>query len=184
MNFIKSSLISWDKKEISLLIKTYFDIKHKPSDKEQLISELSANLRKYALNLGYDIDEKHRNINGITMCLQMIGHLVTGKGLKPTRLQSEVYQTYLNNRAEFGKLVMEAQSIITKGDTEIMAANSFEEWLTANMPKGEVNETLRYISEINDILRSSRITRKDILQVTSRTELKAIISKFKATPHN
>lgn len=75
---------------------------------------------------------------------------------------------------------MEAQSIITKGDTEIMAANSFEEWLTANMPKGDVNETLRYISEINDILRSSRITRKDILQVTSHTELKAIIAKFNA----
>ncbi len=180
MNFIKSSLISWDKKEISLLIKTYFDIKREPSDKEQLISELSVNLRKYALNLGYDIDEKHRNINGITMCLQMIGHLVTGKGLKPTRLQSEVYQTYLNNRAEFDKLVMEAQSIITKGDTEIMAANSFEEWLISNMPKGDVNETLRYISEINDILRFSRITKKDILKVTSRTELKAIISKFNA----
>ena len=105
MNFIKSSLISWDKKEISLLIKAYFDIRRKPSDKEQLISELSVNLRKYALNLGYDIDEKHRNINGITMCLQMIGHLVTGKGLKPTRLQSEVYQTYLRQHRAINKVL-------------------------------------------------------------------------------
>lgn len=175
---MKSSLISWDKKEISLLIKTYFDIQREPSDKEKLISELSDNLRKYAINLGYVIDEKHRNINGITMCLQMIGNLATGKGLKPTRLQSEVYQTFINNKAEFDKLVIEAQSIITKGDTDIMAANSFEEWLTANMPKGDANETLRLISEINDIMHSSRIIKKDILQVTSCTELKAIINKF------
>ena len=77
---MKSSLISWDNKEISLLIKTYFDIKNNPSNKSKLIKALSENLRKYAINLGYVIDEKHRNINGITMCLQMISNLATVKG--------------------------------------------------------------------------------------------------------
>lgn len=173
-----SKLIGWDKKEISLLIQTYFDIKSNPSQKDELIGKLSSDLRKYAINLGYEIDERHRNINGITMCLQMIGTLVSGKGLKPTHLQSEVYQIYLNNIEEFNILVAEARKIILKGDVGVLTIGSFEGWLSANDSKTDIDATIRLIKEANNIMRRYRITKKDIMQISSSLELKTVVDKF------
>lgn len=173
-----SKLISWDKKEVSLLIKVYFDIMNDPLHKEKLVSDLSADLRKYAINLGYEIDERHRNINGITMCLQMIGNLVTGNGLKPTHLQKEVYELYVNNTEEFNKLVAEARKIILKGDKGALTIDSFEGWLSANDSKIDVAETQLWIKEANDIMRSYRLTKKDVMQILSSLELKSLVDKF------
>lgn len=173
-----SKLISWDKKEVSLLIKAYFDIRNDPIHKDKLVSDLSSDLRKYAINLGYEIDERHRNINGITMCLQMIGNLATGKGLKPTYLQREVYELYVNNTEEFNKLVAEARKIISKGDKGALTNDSFEGWLSENDSKIDVAETLRWINEANDIMRSYRLTKKDVMQILSSLELKSLVDKF------
>lgn len=175
---MSSKIMSWDRKEVSLLIKTYFDIKNSPSEKDRLISELSESLRRYAIKLGNEIDDRHRNINGITMCLQMIGSLVTGKGLKPTRLQREVYQLYLNNPEDFNRLVAEARQIIANGDMEALTINSFDEWLAENSSEIDVDDTVRLIKDANSIMRNYRITKKDIMRISSPLELKKIVERF------
>lgn len=104
---------TWDKFETALLIDTYNDVDSGAFKKEIAIAKLSVKLRKRATNLGYNIDSKFRNTNGIAFMLRSLVYLFSdgeNKSLKmPSTMFRKVYGIYKNNREEYKLILAEAK---------------------------------------------------------------------------
>lgn len=72
--------IKWDKYETALLIDGFWRIENSPEKKKEIIAELSESLRTRAVNLGIEIDDVFRNVNGISMQLSPIAHAFSRSG--------------------------------------------------------------------------------------------------------
>ena len=127
--------IKWDKYETALLIDLFWRIKAHPEQRGELISNLSQVLRKNAINNGYIIDDKFRNITGITMQLSSIEHAFYPErpGLKSTVGFDAMVRMYKEDREEFNKILEEANNMINKMDAGKMEIRDnkvlFTEWL-------------------------------------------------------
>ena len=106
--------IKWDKYETALLIDTFWKIEHNPSQKKELIKELSKRLRKKAINSGIEIDEVFRNENGIAMQLSPISHAFfpDRPTLSSSALFEEMVLLYKENRLEFDQILEEANRMV------------------------------------------------------------------------
>lgn len=127
--------IKWDKYETALLIDLFWRINAHPEQRGELISNLSQVLRKNAINNGYIIDDKYRNITGITMQLSSIEHAFYPErpGLKSTVGFDAMVRMYKEDREEFNKILEEANNMINKMDAGKMEIRDnkvlFTEWL-------------------------------------------------------
>ena len=57
--------VIWDEEEAALLVDTYRRIEAAPSQKNELLHQLSDVLRKRAISKGLEINERFRNFNGM-----------------------------------------------------------------------------------------------------------------------
>lgn len=55
--------VNWDEEEAALLVDTYRRIEATPSQKSELLHQLSDVLRKRAVSKGLEIDARFRNFN-------------------------------------------------------------------------------------------------------------------------
>lgn len=129
-----SNRIVWDKYETALLIDTFWEIEKFPSRKQELIEGLSETLRLKAINSGLIIDEKFRNVNGITMQLAPIAHAFfpDRPSLTSSKMFDQMVELYKTDRELFDKTLAIAKSMVT-GDREMSTAPntqpSFPTWL-------------------------------------------------------
>ena len=129
-----SNRIVWDKYETALLIDTFWEIEKFPSRKQELIKGLSETLRLKAINSGLMIDEKFRNVNGITMQLTPIAHAFfpDRPSLTSSKMFDQMVELYKTDRELFDKTLAIAKSMVT-GDREMGTAPntqpSFPTWL-------------------------------------------------------
>lgn len=129
-----SNRIVWDKYETALLIDTFWEIEKFPSQKQELIKGLSETLRLKAINSGLMIDEKFRNVNGITMQLTPIAHAFfpDRPSLTSSKMFDQMVELYKTDRELFDKTLAIAKSMVT-GDREMGTAPntqpSFPTWL-------------------------------------------------------
>ena len=68
--------ISWDKYETAILVEASLKIISKEISRKDGILEVSNTLRQRALNKGIQIDDKFRNVNGISMQIAMMISLI------------------------------------------------------------------------------------------------------------
>ena len=90
--------VKWDIEEVVALMKLYFDNDCKISVDSAQVENLSKIMKKRAAILGFDVDDRFRNVTGLEMQLACIHYVVTdGKeGLKnASTLFYEVYDLYL-----------------------------------------------------------------------------------------
>ena len=110
--------ITWDEYETALLIDTFWRIEKTPNRKRELIKGLSDDLRRKGINSGITIDEKFRNVNGITMQLSSIAHAFFPE--RPTLTSSVMFsrmvEIYKTDRETFNKTLAIAKSMVV-GDT-------------------------------------------------------------------
>ena len=109
-----ASRIPWDKFETALLIETFWQIERREVDRQTAINNLSLSLRKKATNQGLRIDEKFRNINGISIQMGNIAlsFFPVRSPLHRTAIFDEVATIYKTNREEFNRLLRIAHSFI------------------------------------------------------------------------
>lgn len=69
--------IPWDRYEVALLLDAYLRIQEEPQKEKDIIADLSKNLRKRAIHLGYTIDAGFRNENGMSLQYQRMKILMT-----------------------------------------------------------------------------------------------------------
>lgn len=69
--------IPWDRYEVALLLDAYLRIQEEPQKEKDILVDLSKNLRKRAIHLGYTIDAVFRNENGMSLQYQRMKFLMT-----------------------------------------------------------------------------------------------------------
>ena len=107
--------IPWDKYETALLIESYIEIVDKKKKRADVVRDLSATLRKRAINLGLDIDDIFRNQNGISFRLEEIKYLFLDgqKGLSHTsKMFRDTVELYRNSQDDFDRLLVYAKAIL------------------------------------------------------------------------
>lgn len=72
-----SCQIPWDRYEVALLLDAYLRIQEEPQKAKDILADLSKNLRKRAIHLGYTIDAGFRNENGMSLQYQRMKILMT-----------------------------------------------------------------------------------------------------------
>ena len=129
-----SKRIVWDQYETALLIDTFWEIEKSPDRKQELIKGLSKALRQKALNSGLTVDEKFRNVNGITMQLSPIAHAFfpDRPSLTSSIMFNQMVELYKTDRESFDRTLAVAKSMV-EGDREVnvkpSAQPSFSDWL-------------------------------------------------------
>lgn len=69
--------LPWDRYEVALLLDAYLRIQEEPQKEKDILADLSKNLRKRAIHLGYTIDAGFRNENGMSLQYQRMKFLMT-----------------------------------------------------------------------------------------------------------
>lgn len=69
--------IPWDRYEVALLLDAYLRIQEEPQKEKDILADLSKNLQKRAIHLGYTIDAGFRNENGMSLQYQRMKILMT-----------------------------------------------------------------------------------------------------------
>ena len=92
--------IIWDEEEAALLVDTYRRIEVTPSQKNELLHQLSDVLRKRAISNGLEIDERFRNFNGMKFQYELLRYLMTdgeqglsGNVAKTITEMAEIYRS-------------------------------------------------------------------------------------------
>lgn len=126
--------IVWDEYETALLIDTFWQIEKTPNRKQELIKGLSDALRQKAINSGVTIDEKFRNVNGISMQLSPIAHAFFPErpSLTSSVMFNRMVELYKTDREAFNKILAVAKTMVA-GDSEMDVKPdvklSFTDWL-------------------------------------------------------
>lgn len=103
--------IKWNQYEEALLIHCYILLHKGKYTRNYLINALSSCLRTHAINSGQIVDDKYRNVNGISMKFGNIEHLFTNgiNGLyQYSTMDKKMYYMYIHNRKEFLTILKEA----------------------------------------------------------------------------
>ncbi|MDY4877983.1 MAG: hypothetical protein SO163_03860 [Dialister sp.] len=104
--------IIWDEEEAALLVDTYRRIEVTPSQKNELLHQLSDVLRKRAISKGLEIDERFRNFNGMKLQYELLRYLMTdgeqGLSENVAKTIAEVAELYRSEPEKFNKILRKA----------------------------------------------------------------------------
>lgn len=103
--------VIWDEEEAALLVDTYRRIQATPSQKNELLHQLSDVLRKRAVSKGLEINERFRNFNGMKLQYELLRYLMTDgeQGLSENiaKTIAEVAELYRSEPEKFNKILRE-----------------------------------------------------------------------------
>lgn len=101
--------VIWDEEEAALLVDTYRRIQATPSQKNELLHQLSDVLRKRAVSKGLEINERFRNFNGMKLQYELLRYLMTDgeQGLSENiaKTIAEVAELYRSELEKFNKIL-------------------------------------------------------------------------------
>lgn len=104
--------VIWDEEEAALLVDTYRRIQATPSQKNELLHQLSDVLRKRAVSKGLEINERFRNFNGMKLQYELLRYLMTDgeQGLSENiaKTIAEVAELYRSEPEKFNKILRKA----------------------------------------------------------------------------
>lgn len=107
-----SMRVLWDKHETAILIDAYVRVKNNELTEKNAKKEVSSLLRRRAINSGLEINEKFRNINGISIQFNIIRGLMEGCPSKMhglVNLFSDMVDLYKNNLSAFNMILVQAK---------------------------------------------------------------------------
>lgn len=125
--------ITWDKYETAILIEASLKIINKEISRKDGIFEVSNTLRQRAINNGIQIDDKFRNVNGISMQIAMMISLVQEQDSplhNYSKLFTEMVALYKNDKTSFYSILHQAKKeaglsenlyyiVDTEGETDV-----------------------------------------------------------------
>lgn len=105
--------LPWDRYEVALLLDAYLRIQEDPQKEKEILADLSKNLRKRAIRLGYTIDAGFRNENGMSLQYQRMKFLMTNSAYgfddPISRCFHEVVEIYKKDRNWYQMILNKAR---------------------------------------------------------------------------
>lgn len=110
---IMARQLPWDRYEVALLLDAYLRIQEEPQKEKDILADLSKNLRKRAIHLGYTIDAVFRNENGMSLQYQRMKFLMTNSAYgfdgPVSRCFHEVVDIYKKDRDWYQMILNKAR---------------------------------------------------------------------------
>ena len=103
-------LIPFDKYEAALLIEAVVRVENGDLLRQKAVEELSAALRRRALDKGIQISESFRSVVGISSQFSLVSQMLYGKGVddyRRTKMFDKMIDMFRSNRAEFDMILKE-----------------------------------------------------------------------------
>ena len=101
--------VIWDEEEAALLVDIYRRIEATPSQKSELLHQLSDVLRKRAVSKGMEIDERFRDFNGMKFQYDLLRYLMTdgeqGNPKKIAKTIAKIAEIYRSEPETFEKIL-------------------------------------------------------------------------------
>ena len=176
--------VVWDEYETALLIDTFWRIEKTPNRKQELIIGLSNALRQRAINAGKTIDEKFRNVNGISMQLSSIAHSFFSErpSLSSSVMFDKMVALYKTDRTSFEKILAKAKILIDGGQKMGMSTESnlkFEEWLFKVKYKKYTYQQLKSaLEDANRYAIERKLSKVNLFSIIDPLQFSAVMSKI------
>ncbi len=175
--------IMWDEYETALLIDTFWQIEGAPNRKQELIEGLSDALRKKALKSGVTIDEKFRNVNGITMQLSPIAHAFFPErpSLTSSVMFNRMVELYKTDRDAFNKTLAIAKSMVAgesvmDGKPEVLP--TFSEWLyKVNYKRFSAQQLISALEDASKYAVERKLSKMPYSRITDPAQFLSVMSK-------
>ncbi|MCR5186521.1 MAG: hypothetical protein K6D97_05350 [Clostridia bacterium] len=164
---------TWDKYEAAFLIHMHQKCEVGEISRDSAIKEVSRVLRERAKNNGELIDERFRNLNGITMRFGELD-LIFGKktGLKNTsKLFVELAELYKSNKAAFYEILEEKNNMELGNEREIVG---FVNWFKKKYPKGNEEKVLKDLLIIEKYLQKRDFISSCLFEISDYETVKKI----------
>lgn len=176
--------ILWNEYETAMLIETFWQIEKSPDKKNELLVTLSKNLRRMAINAGMEIDEKFRNVNGISLQLSSIayGFYPERPWISSSAVFDKMIAMYKNDRDSFNAILEAAKKKI--GDEPAITdvkkqVPSFKEWLDINNIKKLSHEMMmESLKEADKDLQYRKLIDKSIFDIYDATQVYKLLNKL------
>lgn len=174
---------SWDEYEVALLIEAYFEIKRDNTKKVAILSSLSEQLRRRAINLGLKIDDTFRNINGMVWQERYIAQAFNSSRYElkaPSALFLKMADLYRDRPDEFKRILAVAKDQ-ANGMSEMNTENiiyqlPFNEWLIKHYGnKYSAQSILSALNEAEEFAISRKITKDRITDIDDPIAFNKII---------
>ena len=177
--------INWDEYETALLIDTFWEIEKNPHRKQELIKDLSDSLRQKAVNSGVAIDEKFRNVNGITMQLSPIAHAFFPErsSLTSSMMFNRMVDLYKTDRELFDKILALAKTMVVDDkkieiDVKPDESSSFSDWLAEmNYKKYSAQQLILSLEEASKYALERRLSKVPYSQITDPAQFSSAMNK-------
>lgn len=178
--------IVWDEYETALLIDTFWQIEKTPNRKQELIKGLSDALRQKAVNSGLTIDEKFRNVNGITMQLSPIAHAFFPErpSLTSSVMFNSMVELYKTDREAFNKTLAIAKFMVV-GESVMTekpdVTPSFSDWLAGvNYKKFSSQQLISALEDASKYAVERKLSKMPYSCITDPAQFSSVMSKVQA----
>ena len=174
----KVTRVPWNIYDTVLLAGLVVKVDKKEVKKSEAIEILSHTLRDCGRTINKTIDEKFRNINGITMqysCMKgVFPGPYKGKGLRNgSKLMEEAVQLYLKDKDRFDQTLKESLRLVKNNCSHEL---EYYYWLKE---KGyDTNEAFDRFNSLNDYCLKNKLITSDLLLTTDEVILENIKSKL------
>ena len=189
----------WDIYEAVILLDGYLDTLRTNRLKAQIVKRISADLRRMAVNRGFEIDNIYRNENGVSYQIQSMDSAYKGKKVyvPATRLFKETIEMYRTDTEKYFKILKEAKSMVAAKQNNkeaflAWAASTFSahryKWIEKNMLKMEqlaiasklISCSIFDVTDLATLQTIYRIAEKNIIfRIKNRKYFKSINDDFK-----
>lgn len=168
----------WNKVEAVILLEAVLNVENGLENRKQAITRVSEVLRKIVEMQGLEIDDKYRNVNGITFQFQSMEFSAFGRVSPTNKTASKLFGEVVHLRNEFpdeyNELLKKAKEMMAFNEiedgskvSEMNYRETFRKWL---LSLGNDERTADRITEgfdfISDYAKDKKISGADLWEIT------------------
>ena len=172
--------IPWNMHEAAVLLQGLLDIRANKVTRAEVVANISSRLRSLAVQSGYVIDEKFRNVSGIDLQMLHLEYALTnGKtGISPAyNWQHKIIEIFRENPTEYKKLLEEVD-VMPK--SVVNTRTAFIDWLNQNMSAERSAGIEKSITTADILLRNNGEIHDSVLDVNNLNAIDELINRLKA----
>ena len=171
--------ISWNLHEAAILLQGLLDIRKQKIQRAEAVANISVQLRLLAEQNGYTVDEKFRNISGISLQMAHLEYALTSgkEGLRPAyKWQYDIIEIFKKKPERYKNLLKEAKEM---SESLANRHSDFIAWLNKNISAEQAAVIKNAITTADILLCKSGEIRTSVLDVNDLGTIEKIINRLK-----
>lgn len=169
----------WNKMEAAILLEAVLNVENRLEKRQDAIVRVSATLRKMAETRGFEIDDKYRNVNGITFQFQSMEYSALGRISPTNKTGSKLFDEIVGIKNQFpneyNALLKQAREFLrtdkTKSEDEVNKMNFrevFKEWLLSHGKNERATDYItREFDAISDYAKDKNVSAVDMWEISN-----------------